>query len=66
VIIYTLRIPASPALLEAWSLRELAELLDCALETGDRIDTLLAIDSHRWRPLTKAENAQLLSLLCTR
>ena len=45
---YWLHTPASPGRpLEAWSLAELAELVECALLAGDPIDRLTASDAGR-------------------
>ncbi len=63
---YILQTPASPdRLLQACCLAELAELVDCALHAGDRIDWLAAVDPHsrRVRPLEHSETRQLLLLL---
>lgn len=51
--------------LEAWSLGELAELIECALAAGDSIDGLAANEPGRtrWRPLTPAELEHVLRLL---
>ena len=63
---YILHTPASPnRLLQARSLSELAELIECALHAGDRIDWLGAIDVHERRAwaLQRSELHQLLLLL---
>jgi hypothetical protein len=49
--------------LTAWSLAELAELVDCALDAGDPIGRFRRLDRRATRPLTGAAFARLLRLL---
>lgn len=63
---YILHTPASPDRpLEACSVAELAELIECAIDAGDRIDRLAAVDPGRpnVRALKRSETHQLLLLL---
>jgi hypothetical protein len=49
--------------LTAWSLAELAELVDCALDAGDPIGRLGAVGRDGSRPLTGFELWRLVALL---
>jgi hypothetical protein len=59
--IYTLR--AGGETLTAWSLAELAELVDCALDAGDPVGPLRAVERAGVRPLTRFEFARLVGML---
>jgi hypothetical protein len=66
VTIYFLHTPASPDRpLQALTLAELAELIGCALEAGDRIERLAATDftTRAMRPLQHGETRRLVQLL---
>jgi hypothetical protein len=58
----TYRLLAGGHTLTAWSLQELAELVDCALQAGDPVERLRALD-RRPRPLTRFELERLVTLL---
>lgn len=63
--IYTLQTPASPdRLLVAHDLAEPAELVECALLAGDRIDAIRAHTlDDRLRTLSVAETHRLVDLM---
>lgn len=55
---------AAGTMLEAWSLAELAELAQCAIDAGDEIDRLRARDpATPARLLTRQEFATLIATL---
>lgn len=54
---------AGGALCEAWTLEELAELVECALDAGDEIELLRARGTGLPRLLTREEFARLLARL---
>jgi hypothetical protein len=69
VTAYWLHTPASSGRpLEAWSLPELAELVECALLAGDLIDRLAASDAGRsgQRGLLPSELQLVLVLVLSR
>lgn len=59
--IYYIR--AAGQLLEAWSIAELAELVQCAHDAGDDVDLLRARRDGRLRLLTPEEFGELLTRL---